>query len=409
MRSQLTRDLVAVTILFMSGTHTLLAQTLNRLNSCSDLSRIQLWIEKEAASSSCKRPHGTIDRTIESRSRTIYPAQRLCFADPPDTNVLDGFSCVVASGEGQRSLTCYREISSTSIEQYKSNYKELQQSVSRYLSEASECKVSSGDVSIDPVMMPPPYVALVARSEFAFRSVVGVRGGKETSSIIHGFTTLDPTVPGSRLGGLEFLTFHSAGRSFDIYKGEISRFGNITVHESDGGEFAETFTKQFPRQVPVQVAIRSFDLKRRPLSGGATEEDRKIPARMRKAVSRFIRLEGLRKVTDDQFKAVAGDAPEELLRRFQGNLPYGLRDPLKDAFEQEFSMFVDDSPSSCPGNGALVFMVSSSHRKERTLDLGDMEIMGMSLGECARSTSGRRFFRSIITKSVSIARDEISN
>lgn len=170
------------------------ALSLDLLSDCAQLSDVQAELRSHRYA--CRRPRTSLESILLERV-SIWGRNDYCAVDPGEA-MLARFSCVRGVIENYIQLSCFREVGSGILTEYRKNYRDkYAKPVRDYLALASQCGIGNGDASIGVSTLFNAPLVWIAKWSFGYILPLG-KGLVGQNMSLHGYAVLDPDIRPNR-------------------------------------------------------------------------------------------------------------------------------------------------------------------------------------------------------------------
>ncbi|MGH8083502.1 MAG: hypothetical protein ACREP7_23200 [Lysobacter sp.] len=370
---------------------------LNKLSACEDVAYVMNELESsdEPFSDQCRLPKTEFERVLVAK-QVAMPGAKYCFMDLPKVPSLSGFGCIQTSYESSHGLVCFRPVDGDLIPRYRDDYTSSHEAdVRAYLQAASDCKGTNGDSSVDASIIVLPFLVNVARAEFGYRVSIG-QGQTTDKYVQHGVAGIDPALAGRIPQAVEYVNYVTGAKFPEAdHAREKVRFDDkiLTFSRND---LAELTQMKLLKQANLKMSVLEFALERKPLSGPSTSGQTEILNGVRSDVRRFLLGERFQKMSDEKLRSISGLSAADHMKKLQDNLPYGTRAAVTGRLDYELEVYFNEAPGVCPGSGAVMANLMLRKPRERSsLDLGDVAIQIMGIGDCGESRAADKYLKGL--------------
>jgi hypothetical protein len=406
--------LLLVTVLWTSDTIAQVA--FDKLTQCEDITRLYEQLRAHAVGDSCRDPQEALERTLKER---LNPQDEdiLCFLPRPPAPFLARFRCLSSRNKESDSLLCIapssaREVTNPVLRDDES----YQTRAAAYVKAAAKCPASNGDAALGaPYTIAPPFLMYVARYEFGFILSLG-EGKKTASSVVHGFATVDPQIPGVSTGAVEFIYMLVGGMAGPPLRegqaeGEIGVF-KVTTDKSDQ---EARVVKELMRRRGVASAF--FEQRDYAITADPDEETDTDPQQKtrwleswRDAVIEALQKEHFDRVSEQLIRSETGQSLDALMYdSIAQHVPYGQRDRIQPPVGPPAVMMNRSFSCSRTPNGAMFAMVLAiSPIPEEDTDYGSLWFSVYGGGLCDDQVPRvRKFIDRVVDEAYSALTDAI--
>jgi hypothetical protein len=360
---------------------------LDKLNACDDLANLQATLRGvvDKPVRRCRAPSGNLERTLFVR----WPDARrsFCLLREAPAPSLSGFSCLVNRMPLAAELICFRPSRAGDLRAYKHDPDGAYRRASvAYRKDAAKCDVSTGDTG--PLYMSTFSFPLMTVARMEFGDIGALKGDARGGSYaIHAFSRTDPKLPGlpPAIESVSMLVGGVMPKSLSPDSRHRINSWIVTVDDSDD---LDRQANDYARKIgPFKLESKEFGLSR-PLDDAGPDKDR-VQQVFRKLQRGFL-AEGFEELDDDDFIQASGKSLSEALQKMDEGSPYGARKlfPVAERMGPMAFLLNTERPSCTEGErGALMaFVLSSLPDPDELSDYGDISVMLIGGGDCARFT-----------------------